>query len=402
MTQTMSVHGPTGIADLLERALLLVDDGTYEQGRLLAEFGLWASHERADYAASLDAFERALAIANSLQDPFLELRVHSNATPVHDFNLQPDARLESGLKAIRLAGELDDPVSVDAHFHVGFEYLERGDVASARFHAEMAVPLAERTKNVFHWTSAMSLNAGVSSVTGDWDSAREFIIKGLERSPTEFRMLGHLLHIELMVGNFDRAIELVPILEGAAHRSLGALALGALFSAPFTITDKFIEANRQAIQSDSIEPLTKHYGLIGLGMVAIARQDSALASEVYGNPNFDQTGGGGGFDGLWLVPVVASLAGLRDEAIARFEAQNVFLRDAGFKPSLALSLAFNAEMLLENEAHSEGASRASARAGSGEREKAIELQDEALAITRELGMRPLTERVVARREILRA
>ena len=39
---------------------------------------------------------------------------------------------------------------------------------------------------------------------------------------------------------------------------------------------------------------------------------------------------------------------------------------------------------------------------SGDREKAIELQDEALVITQELGMRPLTERILARREILRA
>ncbi len=38
----------------------------------------------------------------------------------------------------------------------------------------------------------------------------------------------------------------------------------------------------------------------------------------------------------------------------------------------------------------------------GDREKAIELEDEALAITQELGMRPLTERILARREILRA
>ena len=38
----------------------------------------------------------------------------------------------------------------------------------------------------------------------------------------------------------------------------------------------------------------------------------------------------------------------------------------------------------------------------GDREKAVELQDEALTITQELGMRPLTERILARREILRA
>jgi hypothetical protein len=38
----------------------------------------------------------------------------------------------------------------------------------------------------------------------------------------------------------------------------------------------------------------------------------------------------------------------------------------------------------------------------GDTEKATRLQDEALAITQELGMRPLTERILARREILGA
>ena len=47
-------------------------------------------------------------------------------------------------------------------------------------------------------------------------------------------------------------------------------------------------------------------------------------------------------------------------------------------------------------------STGSAQAQEGDREKAIELQDEALAITQELGMRPLTERILARRDILKA
>ncbi|MBT5318845.1 MAG: hypothetical protein HOL45_02985 [Chloroflexi bacterium] len=38
--------------------------------------------------------------------------------------------------------------------------------------------------------------------------------------------------------------------------------------------------------------------------------------------------------------------------------------------------------------------------GEADRTRAIELQDEALAITRELGMRPLMERILERREIL--
>jgi len=42
------------------------------------------------------------------------------------------------------------------------------------------------------------------------------------------------------------------------------------------------------------------------------------------------------------------------------------------------------------------------RAEPGDRKKTVELQDEALDITQELGMRSLTERILARREILRA
>ena len=42
------------------------------------------------------------------------------------------------------------------------------------------------------------------------------------------------------------------------------------------------------------------------------------------------------------------------------------------------------------------------RAEPGDREKAMSLLDESLAISSELGMRPLMERVLSRREILRA
>ena len=40
--------------------------------------------------------------------------------------------------------------------------------------------------------------------------------------------------------------------------------------------------------------------------------------------------------------------------------------------------------------------------GEGDRAKAVRLLDESLAISSELGMRPLMERVLSRREILRA
>jgi hypothetical protein len=52
--------------------------------------------------------------------------------------------------------------------------------------------------------------------------------------------------------------------------------------------------------------------------------------------------------------------------------------------------------------HSDYADTLLQREGDGDREKAISLLDESLNISRELSMRPLVERVLSRREILRA
>ena len=73
-----------------------------------------------------------------------------------------------------------------------------------------------------------------------------------------------------------------------------------------------------------------------------------------------------------------------------------FCRENGCLKELAWTCSDYAEMLLDR------TSTGSAQTEPGGREKAIKLQDEALVITQELGMRPLTERILARREILRA
>jgi hypothetical protein len=86
---------------------------------------------------------------------------------------------------------------------------------------------------------------------------------------------------------------------------------------------------------------------------------------------------------------VTASRGDTEAASGYFEEGLSFCRTAGYRPELAWTQSDYAEMLLE-------------RDEPGDRDKAIELQDEALYITQELGMRPLTERILARREILRA
>ncbi len=89
--------------------------------------------------------------------------------------------------------------------------------------------------------------------------------------------------------------------------------------------------------------------------------------------------------------------GRLDQATAPFEDGLAFCRKAGYRPELAWSCCDYADTLLQR--HS---STGSERTDGGDREKATALLDESLAISSELGMRPLMERVLSRRDILKA
>ena len=88
-----------------------------------------------------------------------------------------------------------------------------------------------------------------------------------------------------------------------------------------------------------------------------------------------------------LLGLLAQTVGDLSQAETHFADAREFCRDRGLQPELAWTCSDHAELLLD-------------RNDPGDREKAIELQDEALAITQELGMGPLTERILARRSFL--
>ena len=81
--------------------------------------------------------------------------------------------------------------------------------------------------------------------------------------------------------------------------------------------------------------------------------------------------------------------GKLDDAQTHYEDALAFCRKAGYLVELAWSLCDYADMLLE-------------RDGEGDKAKAGTLLGESLQISSDLGMRPLMERVLSRREILKA
>jgi tetratricopeptide (TPR) repeat protein len=90
-----------------------------------------------------------------------------------------------------------------------------------------------------------------------------------------------------------------------------------------------------------------------------------------------------------LLGQLAHTMGNFDNSQTHFEDTLTFSRRGGYRPDLAWSLCDYADMLLE-------------RSGDGDHDTAMKLLDEGLAISSELGMRPLMERVLSRKDILKA
>ena len=78
-----------------------------------------------------------------------------------------------------------------------------------------------------------------------------------------------------------------------------------------------------------------------------------------------------------------------EQAGAHFEDARAFCRKAGYRPELAWTCCDYADMLRERDAE-------------GDRAKALSLLEESLAISTELGMRPLMERVTERQQRVQA
>ena len=177
----------------------------------------------------------------------------------------------------------------------------------------------------------------------------------------------------------------------------GCAALAAGLAARITGATDYLEATEDAAQASFSAPLTPamaNYAKIGLALLAVQRTDAASAREH--SAALEPRRGtmlGGATDSVIsadrLLGLLSQTTGDLEQAAAHFEDALEFCRKAGYRPELAWTCCDYADMLRE-------------RDGEGDRAKAVSLLDESLAISSELGMRPLMERVLSQREILGA
>jgi DNA-binding CsgD family transcriptional regulator/tetratricopeptide (TPR) repeat protein len=386
-----------GLISLVEPAVGMAPPDSPDAARLLILLGEVLGLEEGRYPEAQQAFDKALAIAESCGDVSLEMRTLSTAANVHFFHAQGQAALQASLRAIELSGYVDDPRSeLIAHYTAFFCLLRSGQTLGAARHASTMVELGERVGDDLMLANGYWVSERVSTITGDWDAARVFSDSGLALSPGASVILSTRAMLEYETGESNEGSSFVkrlldsaksaPDLPVAAHWTVASCI--PVISRVTGILDHVDEAERSAeifLSSPQALPLLSLGVQAGLALIAVVRQDRTACREMYdlflsqeNHQNHTMSTGR-------LLGLLAHTIGKPDAAIDHFEDSLASCRDAGFRPELAWTCHDYSESLLK-------------RNQPGDRERAGLLLDEGLSNATELGMTPLIARTIALQE----
>ena len=237
----------------------------------------------------------------------------------------------------------------------------------------------------------------LSCLEGDWKAGREYTDLGLAVSPLDPQLLLPRILLEHQTGeSIPGEVYLERLLEsmgqsGPEHMlALVRVCMAITSIARITGVPDRLEIAEEAAKELLSEPsvtlfLTMH-AKVGLALLAIQQGDQSAAAEHHAYLQ-GQRG-----TMIWTVISLDRLLGLLSQtmgnvgqAAAHFEDALTFCRKAGYQPELAWTCHDYTESLLQ-------------RRGPGDRVKADGLLAESLAISSQLGMPPLTERVLALQE----
>ena len=391
-----------GASALCTKALEMVDKDSLDAGRILSNHGWPLGFQEGDYEGAQRAFEDALAIARREGNVALEVAALAHAAFLDVYYLRPKEGLERSSSAIELARQSDPSVpEIVAHYSASLFLWVMGETQGAAQHAEAALAAAEKMRDRTWLGRALIANEFASEVRGDWDDARTYSERTQSVAPKDIRGLVFRSILEYEVGDFDQGeVFLERLLDIKRSMPPGPTLERATVAFAFSVTgrtsgvtDRFDMAEESAtevLSSPLRTPLVEYLASVALALIAVERGDAPGAIDPSAvlkrlrdrTPSFQ-------ISTDRVLGLLAHTMAELDGAIGHFEDALALCRRAGNRPQLAWACCDYADVLRE-------------RDGDGDREKAVSLLDESLAISRELGMRPLMERVLSRREILKA
>ena len=392
----------TGLGQIIERALALVPPESHQAGRLFSRYGRVLGMEDGNYDGAQDAFGKAISIAQREGDTTLEMRTLPTAANIDSFHLHPEEALWKSCRAIELAIPIDDLFTeVPARFQASRALMILGDREGFRSQAEKMLAAGERLRDNYWLVSALWRSEQHAQFLGNWDAARAFSDRALGISAADHRLLPTRVVLEYQSGEYangsaylERLIEVTRSSPPQATTGFGLTAVAIPAVARITGTLNNLEIAEFAIDtilsSPAAPPLVVFHAKTGQALLAIHHGDQTTSEEVYEYFNALL-----GRVRIWVM-TTERLMGLlsitleeNEQANTHFENSLLLCREQGLNPELAWTCCDYADCLLQ-------------RNEPGDREKAMSLLDEALAISTELGMRPLMKRVTERVERIQA
>jgi len=391
----------SGALELCESALELVDRDSLEAGGLFSNKGRILGLQFADYEGAKESFEAALSIAEQHGDQGLEIRILANASFVDVYHVRVTEGLEKCSRIEELTRDVDDPVSeAIGHYGASLFSLMDGNLEQCEAHAQASLAPAERARDRSWLSRAYWGNELAHFSRGNWDLAREYNDRALAANPTDARALWSRTLLEYQLAKFEvgeiylnRLLDAMkqspaaPTIERASVAIVTSVV--ALITNDNGLASVAQDTASVTLKARNVTPIVLWIAHLGLSMWAVLTGDDKKMAESYDIGSTLTQGYLFTVLGTRILGVLAHKLGKYDESVAHFEEALSFCRNGGYRPELAWSLCDYADMLRE-------------RNNEGDHDKAVSMLDESLAISTELGMRPLMERVLSRREILKA
>ena len=387
-----------GALGLCTKALEMVDRNSIEAGRILSNQGRAQGFQEGDYEGAHAAFDRALVIARREMSVALEVATLANAAFVDVYHLRSKEGLERSSSAIELTRDLEPSVAaVIAHYTAAILLWIMGETQRIDQHAEAALAIAEKMRDRSWLVRAVWANELAPQTSGDWDTARTHSDRGQSVLFSDVRTLNTRVILEYEVGDFhqgevflERALDLVRSTPPGPTLERGLAAFATSIAGRISgVTDRFDiagESVAEILSSPFLTPLVEYVANVALALMAVERGDASAARDPYlVLKRLRDRAPSVLISTDRVLGLLAHKMAELDGAMGHFEEALAFCSKAGHRPQLAWTCCDYADALRE-------------RDGDGDREKAMSLLDESLAISTELGMRPLMKRVVAKQE----